>query len=56
MKRTPILGNIDWRTLMEQVDKDLRKPDVEYEFSNGRKFVEQIPGGSLYAPPVIPEV
>ena len=55
MKRVPIYGDVDWKVLMEQTDKDLRKPAVEYEFSNGRKFVEQIPGGGLYTPPVIVE-
>lgn len=55
MKRTPIIGEIDWKSLMEQTDPDLRKKDVEYEFSNGRKFYELIPGGNLYEPPVIQE-
>ena len=51
MKRTPLLeGTIDWKILMEQTDADLTRPDVEYEFSNGRKFYEQRPGGSPYDP------
>lgn len=47
---TPIIltGEIDWRTLMEQIDADLNKRDVEYRFSNGREFLEETPGGSIY--------
>lgn len=54
MKRTPILGTIDWKALMEQTDPDLRKPDIEYQFSNGRTFKEKTPGGTLYDPPPVP--
>lgn len=55
MRRVPLLGVIDWKALMEQTDAELNRPDIEYEFSNGRKFREQIPGGNLYAPPVTPD-
>lgn len=55
MKRAPIHGEIDWKVLMQQTDSDLSRPDAEYEFSNGRRFIERRPGGSLYDPPAIPE-
>lgn len=55
MRRTPLLGTVEWKALMESIDPDIKKPDIEYEFSNGRKSREQIPGGNLYAPPVTPD-
>jgi len=27
-----------WVEILESVDPELREPEVEYEFSNGRKF------------------
>lgn len=40
---------INWAQLVQKVEGDeFKKPEVVYEFSNGRKFEDSGPDGSFY--------
>lgn len=34
----PTFRVTDWRAICNKIDKDMEKPEIVYEFSNGRKF------------------
>lgn len=36
--KPPTTREINWKGLVAKVDPDLNKPEIAYEFSNGRKF------------------
>jgi hypothetical protein len=47
--KPPIFRTVDWGAISRKAwGEDYHKPDIAYEFSNGRRFNDSAPNGGPY--------